>query len=108
VITDIDFMCSLGSKLLPSSVILSMSLTQFSEPCQALAPELESAAETLSSKDIYISEIDCTQDLEICSKYDVQSYPTIRIFRGLERTPARYRGRQKAKQYLFLSSRFSI
>ncbi|KUJ16392.1 thioredoxin-like protein [Mollisia scopiformis] len=68
------------------------------EPCQDLIPELESAAESLSNRNIYLSEIDCTKDAKICSRYGVQSYPTIRIFRGLERTPARYRARQKAKQ----------
>ncbi|KAF8858530.1 thioredoxin-like protein [Acephala macrosclerotiorum] len=67
------------------------------EPCQALTPELEAAAEVLSSRNIFISTIDCDKDVEICSEHDIQSYPTIRIFHTPYRAPTRYRGKQKAR-----------
>lgn len=76
---------------------LHQDLTKLSGPCQTLTPELESAAETLSSRNIYISTIDCTTDVEICTKYDVKSYPTIRIFSPF-RSPIKYRAKQQAKQ----------
>ncbi|CZR64924.1 uncharacterized protein PAC_14824 [Phialocephala subalpina] len=66
------------------------------EPCLALTPELEAAAEILSSRNIFISTVDCDGDAGICSTHDVQSYPTIRIFQAHKR-PARYRGKQRAR-----------
>ncbi|KAI0482933.1 protein disulfide-isomerase [Xylariaceae sp. FL0804] len=63
--------------------------------CKALAPEYEEAATTLKEKDIKLAKIDCTEESELCQKYGVEGYPTLKIFRGKDSiTP--YSGQRKA------------
>ncbi|KAI1310345.1 protein disulfide-isomerase [Xylaria venustula] len=63
--------------------------------CKALAPEYEEAATTLKEKDIKLAKVDCTEEQDLCQKYGVEGYPTLKIFRGPENiTP--YSGQRKA------------
>lgn len=64
--------------------------------CKALAPEYEEAATSLKEKDIKLAKIDCTEEQDLCSKYGVQGYPTLKVFRGLEKEPEPYSGQRKA------------
>jgi protein disulfide-isomerase A1 len=46
-----------------------------------VAPEYEKAAEELKDTEITLAKIDCTEERDLCSDYDVQGYPTIKVFK---------------------------
>jgi protein disulfide-isomerase A1 len=50
--------------------------------CKALAPKYEEAATELKSKDIPLVKVDCTEEEELCRTYEVDGYPTLKVFRG--------------------------
>ena len=52
--------------------------------CKALAPKYEEAATELKAKNIPLVKVDCTEEEEVCSAQGVQSFPTVRVFRGLD------------------------
>lgn len=59
--------------------------------CKALAPKYEEAATELKSKDIPLVKVDCTVEEELCRDYEVDGYPTLKVFRGAE-SPKPYGG----------------
>ncbi|KYK56040.1 protein disulfide isomerase [Drechmeria coniospora] len=63
--------------------------------CKALAPEYEEAATSLKAKNIRLCKIDCTEEADLCQEYDVEGYPTLKVFRG-EDNVAPYNGQRKA------------
>lgn len=63
--------------------------------CKALAPEYETAATALKEKDIPLAKVDCTEEQELCQKYGVEGYPTLKVFRGPENNIP-YSGQRKA------------
>ncbi|KAI9478798.1 MAG: thioredoxin-like protein [Benjaminiella poitrasii] len=48
---------------------------------KALVPEYEKAATVLLTDKIVLAELDCSVNQNICSKYNVQGYPTLQLFR---------------------------
>lgn len=52
--------------------------------CKALAPNYEEAAAELKGKNIPLVKVDCMAEEELCRDYDVEGYPTMKIFRGPE------------------------
>lgn len=50
--------------------------------CKALAPKYEEAATELKSKDIPLVKVDCTEEEDLCRSYEVDGYPTLKVFRG--------------------------
>lgn len=82
----------------PSCSLLTCTPTVFAPwcgHCKALAPEYEEAATTLKEKNIKLAKVDCTEEAELCKKYGVEGYPTLKVFRGLDsNTP--YSGQRKA------------
>jgi len=78
-----------------------LALVKFYAPwcghCKALAPEYEKAANTLSEQgqDGTIVKVDCTEEADLCQKYEVQGYPTVKLFKGPE-NPVTYPGGRNA------------
>ncbi|KAJ5782205.1 Protein disulfide isomerase [Penicillium paradoxum] len=50
--------------------------------CKALAPKYEEAATELKAKEIPVVKVDCTEEEELCRTYEVDGYPTLKVFRG--------------------------
>ncbi|KAJ5101481.1 hypothetical protein NUU61_003703 [Penicillium alfredii] len=50
--------------------------------CKALGPKYEEAATELKAKDIPLVKVDCTLEEELCRTYEVDGYPTLKVFRG--------------------------
>jgi protein disulfide-isomerase A1 len=67
--------------------------------CKALAPKYEEAAQELKAKDIPLVKIDCTAEEELCRTYDVDGYPTLKVFRGAE-DPKPYGGARQTESYV--------
>ncbi|KAJ0069865.1 hypothetical protein NL108_015397, partial [Boleophthalmus pectinirostris] len=53
--------------------------------CKRLAPEYEAAATRLKGV-VALAKVDCTANSNTCSKYGVNGYPTLKIFRDGEET----------------------
>lgn len=51
--------------------------------CQRLAPEYETAATKLKGT-VPLAKVDCTTNTEICERFGVNGYPTLKIFRSGE------------------------
>ncbi len=64
--------------------------------CKHLGPEYVAAADVLAKKDIPLVQVDCTQERDLCSKYDVRGYPTVKVFRGAPDAFTDYPGERKS------------
>ncbi|XP_061520517.1 protein disulfide-isomerase A3-like isoform X2 [Phycodurus eques] len=49
--------------------------------CKKLAPEFEKAAGKLKGS-VQLAKVDCTSQVDTCSRFDVSGYPTLKIFRN--------------------------
>ncbi|CAG5110900.1 Oidioi.mRNA.OKI2018_I69.chr2.g5248.t1.cds [Oikopleura dioica] len=66
------------------------SLVEFYAPwcghCKKLRPEYDLAADQLKDEGIQIAKIDCDAEInkEICGKYEIEGFPTLKIFENGE------------------------
>lgn len=63
--------------------------------CKKLAPEYESAADSLKAQNIKLASVDCTVEKEICEKLVIKGYPTLAVFREGKEV-AKYQGPREA------------
>jgi protein disulfide-isomerase A1 len=64
--------------------------------CKALAPKYEEAATELKSKNIPLVKVDCTVEEDLCQSYQVDGYPTLKVFRG-PKDPKPYGGARQTE-----------
>jgi len=61
--------------------------------CKALAPAWEAVGNALASeKSVMIAKVDCTVEADLCSKYDVSGYPTLKYWKIGESAAAGHKG----------------
>ncbi|KAI7900930.1 thioredoxin-like protein [Cokeromyces recurvatus] len=97
VLADSDVL-SLTEKTFDQEVLnQDLMLVEFFAPwcghCKALAPEYEIAATKLKDK-MKVAKVDCTENQDLCIKYGVRGYPTLKVFRNGETSD--YKGSRKA------------
>ncbi|BFZ02019.1 hypothetical protein BsWGS_05058 [Bradybaena similaris] len=82
VLTDASF----ASEVAKHNIILVEFYAPWCGHCKRLAPEYEKAATTLSRSDppVPLAKVDCTVETNVCSKYGVSGYPTLKIFKNGE------------------------
>ncbi|XP_039048343.1 probable protein disulfide-isomerase A6 [Hibiscus syriacus] len=73
------------------------ALVEFYAPwcghCQKLAPVYEKLAQSFKkAKSVLIGKVDCDEHKSLCSKYDVQGYPTVQWFPKGSLEPKTYEG----------------
>lgn len=66
--------------------------------CKKLAPEFETAAGQLKDDGIVLANVDATleENKALASKYGIQGFPTLKMFRGSEESPSEYQGPREA------------
>ena len=83
----------------PAATILMM-YAPWCGHCKHLAPEYAKAAKAVNGKAIFAA-VDCTENESICAKYQVQGYPTVKVFEAQKGRNARkasdYNGPREAK-----------
>lgn len=79
----------------------SLTLVEFFAPwcghCKALAPEYKKAAKELEGKNAgVLAAVDCTVERDLCNKYEVRGFPTLKLFRNDGSAPVDYDQARKA------------
>ncbi|KAK6476905.1 protein disulfide-isomerase A3-like [Huso huso] len=77
--TDDDFESRIGNH----ELILVEFFAPWCGHCKRLAPEYESAATRLKGI-VSLAKVDCTANTNVCNKFGVSGYPTLKIFRDGE------------------------
>lgn len=71
--------------------------------CKNLAPEYAKLGESLMKakpKDLIVAKVNCDEHRDVCSKYDVRGYPTIKFFPKGSTTPEDYNKGRSAEDFI--------
>ena len=83
-----------------SAATILMMYAPWCGHCKHLAPEFAKAAKNVNGKALFAA-VDCTEHENICAKYQVQGYPTVKVFNAQKgrnvRSPSDYNGPREAK-----------
>ena len=71
-----------------------------------MAPEFVKLAEEVKDNDIGIAEVDCTEEKELCGKYGVRGYPTVKAFKDGEEGEKHSGPRTASEFRSWLNTRF--
>lgn len=63
-----------------------------------MAPDYSEAAKEI--KDAVFASINCAEFEDICSKYEIRGYPTMKVFQGGEKEPLSYDGGREKKDFV--------
>lgn len=58
--------------------------------CQHLAPIYQAVSKVFVSEDVVIAEVDCDDNSDLCRRYNVEGYPTLKWFPKAEKTGSEY------------------
>lgn len=76
-----------------------VTLVEFFAPwcghCKQLVPEYEKTATALKGQ-ASVAKVDCTEERELCNRFDVQGFPTLKLFRNDNSAPTDYELARKA------------
>ncbi|KAH8800929.1 thioredoxin-like domain-containing protein, partial [Xylogone sp. PMI_703] len=70
----------------------------YSRVCQEFNPEYENATRVLKERGIMLAAVDCAKEGQLCRRYDVDLYPTLKIFRSLDESPDLYTGARTSEE----------
>lgn len=66
--------------------------------CKKLGPEFSAAADSIAGKhDIKLAQVDCTEEAELCQKFGIRGYPTLKVFKGEVESSSDYQGPRHAQ-----------
>jgi protein disulfide-isomerase A6 len=57
-----------------------------------MKPAWDQLASEFESSSVLVGDVDCTEEKELCSTFDVKGYPTIKYFKDGDRTGEAYNG----------------
>lgn len=80
VLTDANF----DEKLAELGTILVKFYAPWCGHCKKLAPDYSAAATELKSLETpaYLAQVDCTVEKGLAQKYEIQGFPTIKLFKN--------------------------
>ncbi|KAF4630338.1 hypothetical protein G7Y89_g7802 [Cudoniella acicularis] len=79
-----------------NEMVLVAFVAPWTDTCKSLEPEWITASKT---SELPLLSIDCDSDPKFCEQFGINSYPSIKLFRGSEKIN-RYRGPRKADEIL--------
>lgn len=77
-LTTSDFDSALQAK----PIALVKFFTEWCGVCKKLAPVYQETHDRLKENGIFMCEVDCQKEADLCQELDVQGYPTLKVFRN--------------------------